>query len=69
MIFFKNGEVFLTLNSLTGFAVLRLIREAIRLDNQRTKPSFQYSPLDARNDSCCATGNLETPSVLSDSQS
>jgi len=49
--------LFINPNPLTGFVVLRLIREAIGLDNQRTKPSFQYSQLDARNDSCCATSD------------
>jgi len=47
--------LFINPNPLTGFAVLRLIKEAIRLDNQRTNPSFQYSQLDARDHSCCAT--------------
>jgi len=55
----KNGEVlFFVCQSQSSDrfrAVLRLIREAIGLDNQRTKPSFQYGQLDARNAICCAS--------------
>jgi len=39
--------LFFNPNPLTSLAVLQLIREAIGLDNKRTKPSFQYSQLDA----------------------
>jgi len=54
--------MFINPNPLTGFAVLRLIREAIGLDNQRTKLLFQYSQVDARNDGRCAIsdGNICT---------